>query len=190
VWPRWQRLLPHLLTTTSPDRHDLFTAHQGTLVSLLNGISSYLQTSGQPRQALPHAQYAHRLAHDHHGPDHTTTLAATTSLALRLNALGDYRAARELDEDTLTRYRHVLGEDHPNTLSSANNLALDLSELGEHQAARQLNEDTLTRYRHVLGEDHPDTLGTAGNLVAVLRDLDQHDEATALQAWIDKTTKS
>ncbi|MFD9734968.1 FxSxx-COOH system tetratricopeptide repeat protein, partial [Umezawaea sp. NPDC059074] len=180
VWPRWQRLLPHLLTATAPDRHDLFTAHQGTLVSLLNGISSYLQTSGQPRQALPHAQHAHRLAHDHHGPDHTTTLAATTRLALRLNALGDYRAARELDEDTLTRYRRVLGDDHPDTLISANNLANRLSELGEHQAARELDEDTLTRYRRVLGDDHPDTLISANNLAVDLSELGEHQAAREL----------
>jgi hypothetical protein len=45
--------------------------------------------------------------------------------------LGEYQAARELDEDTLTRRRRVLGEDHPSTLNSARNLAADLRKLGE-----------------------------------------------------------
>ena len=49
-------------------------------------------------------------------------------------ALGDYGAARELDEDTLTRRRRVLGEDHPDTLASGSNLAADLSELGDYEA--------------------------------------------------------
>jgi len=31
--------------------------------------------------------------------------------------------SRTLDEDTLTRRRHILGEDHPHTLHSAHNLA-------------------------------------------------------------------
>ncbi len=56
--------------------------------------------------------------------------------------MGEYAAARQLNEDTLTRYRRVLGDDHPATLSSANNLALTLRDLGEHAAARQLNGDT------------------------------------------------
>jgi hypothetical protein len=45
--------------------------------------------------------------------------------------LGETQAARELDEDTLARYRRVLGEDHPDTLTSASNLAIDLRALGE-----------------------------------------------------------
>jgi len=48
--------------------------------------------------------------------------------------LGETQAARELDEDTLTRKRRTLGEDHPDTLASASNLANDLRALGEPQA--------------------------------------------------------
>ncbi|MDX8034233.1 FxSxx-COOH system tetratricopeptide repeat protein [Lentzea sp. BCCO 10_0856] len=180
VWPQWHRLLPHLLTTTAPDRHDLLATHCDTLINLLSGISNYLETSGQPRQALPHAQRAHRLAHDHHGPDHTTTFNSNTRLALRLSALGEYQAARELDEDTLNRQRRVLGDDHPNTLISANNLAINLRGLGEYQAARELDEDTLNRRRRVLGENHPDTLSSANNLAINLRKLAKHQAAREL----------
>jgi len=60
--------------------------------------------------------------------------------------LGEYRAARALDEDTLTRRRRVLGDDHPDTLISAANLALDLSALGEHRAAREW-DDFVRRHR-------------------------------------------
>ncbi|GAB2962112.1 FxSxx-COOH system tetratricopeptide repeat protein [Saccharothrix stipae] len=180
VWPQWQRLLPHLLTATAPGRQGLLAAHHDILIHLLNEISSYLETSGQPRQALPHAHRAHRLAHDHHGPDHTTTLDTTTHLTLRLRAVGEYQAARELDEDTLPRYRRVLGDDHPNTLNSANSLAVGLRALGEHQAARELDEDTLTRRRRVLGDDHPDTLSSANNLAIDLRELGEHEAAREL----------
>ena len=57
--------------------------------------------------------------------------------------MGEYQAARELDEDTLARKRRVLGDDHPGTLISAGNLAFDLRRLGEYQAARELDEDTV-----------------------------------------------
>ena len=80
--------------------------------------------------------------------------------------MGRYAEARELDEDTLARYRRVLGDDHPDTLASATALAYDLRNLREYQAARELDEDTLARYRRVLGDDHSHTLTSAGNLAA------------------------
>jgi uncharacterized protein (DUF2267 family) len=82
--------------------------------------------------------------------------------------LGEHQRARELNQDTLTRLRRVLGPDHPDTLAAASNLAADLRALGEHQRARELNQDTLTRLRRVLGPDHPDTLAAASNLAADL----------------------
>jgi hypothetical protein len=45
--------------------------------------------------------------------------------------MGEYQAARELDEDTLARRRRVLGGDHPDTLASAGNLTFHLRALGE-----------------------------------------------------------
>jgi hypothetical protein len=53
-----------------------------------------------------------------------------------LRMLGEARAARDLDQDTLERRRHVLGPDHPDTLSSAHNLALDLPAMGRPQEPR------------------------------------------------------
>ena len=65
------------------------------------------------------------------GEDHPDTLTSANNLAIDLRNLGEYQAARELDEDTLARRRRVLGEDHPDTLASASNLAADLRALGE-----------------------------------------------------------
>ncbi|MGP7996611.1 MAG: tetratricopeptide repeat protein, partial [Streptosporangiaceae bacterium] len=118
---------------------------------------------------LAHRLYQHRQGQL--GPDDPGTLNAATTLAAVLHGLGRHDKARELDEDTLARYRRVLGEDHPSTLASANGLANDLSALGEHQAAREMDEDTLARRRRVLGEDHPSTLTSASNLAADLRAL-------------------
>ena len=81
------------------------------------------------------------------GEDHPATLTSANNLALDLGALGEYERARQLDEDTLSRYRRVLGEDHPATLRSANNLAADLRELGEYERARQLEEHVRSNRR-------------------------------------------
>lgn len=59
------------------------------------------------------------------GEDHPDTITLASTLAEILRALGDYRAALELD-DTLARRRRVLGEDHPCTLTSASNLTAEL----------------------------------------------------------------
>jgi hypothetical protein len=98
--------------------------------------------------------------------------------------LGQYQRARALDEDTVARYRRVLGDDHPDTLTSANNAAVDLRALGEYQRACALDEDTLTRYRRVLGDDHPHTLATADNLAVDLSALGEHEKAHDLEEWI------
>ena len=64
-------------------------------------------------------------------------------LAGILWALGQYERARQLGEDTLTRYRRVLGEDHPHTLRTADTFAAILREVGQYEQARQLGENTL-----------------------------------------------
>ncbi len=131
----------------------------------------YLIRRGDARNGyqLAHRLYQHR--REQLGSDDPGTLNAATTLATVLRALGRYDPARELDEDTLARYRRVRGEDHRNTLGSATSLAISLRALGDFQAARELDEDTLARYRRVLGEDHPDTLASASSLAADLRAL-------------------
>ncbi len=81
------------------------------------------------------------------GDDHPDTLNSAGNLAVDLGALGEHEQARQLDEDTLTRYRRVLGEDHPDTLTSASNLALDLRALGEHERADELEEYVRSHHR-------------------------------------------
>jgi Tetratricopeptide repeat len=61
----------------------------------------------------------------------TTPTRSATNYAVDLRGSGEHQQARELDDDTLSRYRRVLGEDHPDTLRSATNLAEDQRQLGE-----------------------------------------------------------
>jgi hypothetical protein len=172
-WPAWAQLLPHLLHLNPA------TADSALRDTACNALW-YLLMSGQYHTALPHAHAWYQRWSTQHGPDHRHTIWAANQLATAHGYLGHHHKARELDEDTLTRRRRVLGEDHPNTLTSANNLATDLSALGEHQAARELDEDTLTRRRRVLGEDHPNTLASANNLATDLSALGEHQAAREL----------
>jgi hypothetical protein len=57
--------------------------------------------------------------------------ARPASSARDLAALGDHHQAHSLHEDTLTRFRRVLGADHPQTRLSADNLAAVMRQLGD-----------------------------------------------------------
>jgi Tetratricopeptide repeat len=93
------------------------------------------------------------------GEDHPDTLAAASNLAISLRAvgghpdtltsafhlaadlaeLGEYQAAKELNEDILDRRRRVLGDRHPDTMGSAA-FALILSGLAADPKTRALME--------------------------------------------------
>jgi hypothetical protein len=65
------------------------------------------------------------------GEDHPDTLASANTLAVDLRDLGEFKAARVMNEDTLVRRRQVLGDEHPDTQQSIRNLAADREALGE-----------------------------------------------------------
>jgi hypothetical protein len=60
------------------------------------------------------------------GQDHVDTLYSAHNLVINLRKLGDFQAARDLNQDTLARHRRVRGQDHRSTLGSATILAHDL----------------------------------------------------------------
>jgi hypothetical protein len=178
-WPQWQILLPHVLAAVAPDRH-IDEAVAGDVAWLLHRAATYRRSRGDLRPALLLRRRAYALRRDRLGVDHPDTLAAANSLAADLRALGQHEQARDLDQDTLTRYRRSLGDDHASTLVSANGLAADFRALGQHEQARALDEDNFLRCRRILGEDHPSTLVSANGLAADLRNLGQHEQARDL----------
>ncbi|MEI4872718.1 tetratricopeptide repeat protein, partial [Klebsiella pneumoniae] len=72
--------------------------------------------------------------------DHPDTLISASNLAVTLRALDEYEAAQQLNEDTLARYRRVLGEDHPHTLRTARNLTVALRNLRLHDQADAIQD--------------------------------------------------
>jgi len=169
AWPRWARLMPHLLAadlaaTANPDFRDQ-----------VNSAVWYLLMRGDIRLGHDLADHLYQQWRDQLGGDDPATLRAGTSVAAALAQMGRYTEARKLDEDTLERRRRLWGADHPRTLDSAGNLAANLRTLGEVEAARDLDQDTLDRRRRVLGADHPSTLRSASNLANDLRALEETD---------------
>jgi hypothetical protein len=174
TWPRWARLMPHLLAA------DLAATANSDLRAVACSGNWYQQARGDAHSSYDLAALLYEQWRERLGADDPFTLSIGHNLASALQDMGRYAEARNLDEDSLARERRLRGADHPNTLTSANMLALDLRALGEVEAARELDEDTLARRRRVLGADHLDTLRSAGNLASDLRDLGEYQAAREL----------
>jgi hypothetical protein len=173
-WPRWARLMPHVLAA------DLSaTGHDG-LRRLACAVCWYLLLRGDARSAHYLAGDLYQQWRDRLGVDDESTLSIALYLAWAFRDIGCYAEARDLDQDSLIRKRRLRGDDHPDTLGSATHVAVDLRLLGEVQAARELDQDTLDRHHRVLGEDHRSTLRSASNLAIDLRKLGEVQAAREL----------
>jgi transcriptional regulator with XRE-family HTH domain/tetratricopeptide (TPR) repeat protein len=164
TWPRWARLMPHLLAA------DLAGTGNPGLRQLACHGCRYLIARGDTRTAFGLAGDLRQRWRDRFGADHEHTLAAGDYLGWALTGMGRLAEARDLAQDVLDRRRRILGEDHPSTLSAAIDLATNLRLLGE-MAGRGLARDTLARFRQVLGQDHPETLDSADHLGVILHVL-------------------
>jgi hypothetical protein len=77
--------------------------------------------------------------------DDVRTLTSAHNLATDLAALGEHRRALELDLDTLTRRRLVLGDEDPATRATAHNLSLDIAAVADPARAADHTERRSTR---------------------------------------------
>jgi TIR domain/Tetratricopeptide repeat/NB-ARC domain len=173
-WPAWARMLPHLLSV------DPAATTNAALRDAARDAAWYLLARGDTRSGHDLARNLYQQWRDRLGPADHHSWSAANSLAESFRQMGRYADAQQLDEDTLTNVRGILGDDHPSTLISASNLAADLRRLGQLQAARELDEDTLARERRIHGDDHPGTLSSANNLAVDLHQLGEIQAAREL----------
>ncbi|MFF3325885.1 FxSxx-COOH system tetratricopeptide repeat protein [Streptomyces sp. NPDC002889] len=135
-----------------------------TLAAALSVFGQYLEARRLQEDPL-------HVSHDLPEEDRTTPDSA------RSGALAD---ARTLQEDTLARYRRVLGDDHPDTLRAAHGLAMILRTLREYAAAAQLLEDSRVRSNRALGDDHLLTTRITQTLAQTLMAMGRAFEAQRL----------
>lgn len=159
-WPRWARLLPHLVAL------DPSISNNPALRDMANWMTLYIMSRSGHAEARGLAEKLYREWTVLLGPDHPHTLHAAHHLA---QVCDDLSRSYELDRETLTRRRRVLSEDHQQTLHSAHALANDLRGLGRLQEALELDQDTLARQRRTLGDNHVNTLNTVHSIA-----LDQY----------------
>jgi tetratricopeptide (TPR) repeat protein len=133
-------------------------------------------------QALfPHAQAA---AGSRPGNAGVKALEAWVSLLYKAawyaNDMGQYEAAREMNQSALEARKKVLGREHPDTLMSMNNLASVLDSQGKHEEAEAMHRQTLAMREKALGREHPSTLTSVYCLAYLLAKQHMFEESLNL----------
>ncbi|MFN8082439.1 MAG: tetratricopeptide repeat protein [Kineosporiaceae bacterium] len=160
-WDRCELLLPHAETAASHLPHDLTDDLLAPAVDLFTRAATYLHTRGRDTHARGLAEHAVALATINaavDAPAPGTLLAARHALADALFGLGDWPAARALQERVYTDRVKLLGADDPATLATGRQLVQTLHLQGERRDAAALLNQLITAHTRALPPQHPDTL--------------------------------
>ncbi|SHM99795.1 FxSxx-COOH system tetratricopeptide repeat protein [Cryptosporangium aurantiacum] len=169
----------------------LYPDHAWVLLQTRN-YSIALRTVGEVHAALQLARtvYADYQRSRSSGPRHPDTLAAAVTLGNALRSAEQYQEAEELIEETVERYRAVLG-DHPYTHACAVNLAIVRRYLGVQSSqpglvdnARGLLEEAQAALTRLLGDQHHYTLTAANALATTCSASADIDRAYQLDAEV------
>jgi CHAT domain-containing protein len=114
------------------------------------------------------------------GPEHPTTLAVKSNLAVQLAELGQFAAAEELVLRVLEIRERTLGDEHSDTLHATSNLASIKGSLGHFKEAAALHRRVLEVRERTLGPEHPTTLAVKSNLAGQLDKLGEFAAADEL----------
>ncbi len=116
----------------------------------------------------------------HHVPLISSTLQS--NLALILQRLGDYPAARERMEAAIAIDEKYFAPDHPTLAIRYANLATVLQDLGDYPAARERMDAAIVIELKHFAPDHPTLAISYSNLASILMNLGEH---AAARGWIE-----
>ncbi|MFF4762798.1 FxSxx-COOH system tetratricopeptide repeat protein [Streptomyces sp. NPDC001292] len=111
------------------------------------------------------------------GEAHENTLQAQSFLAVHHRNRGNFREAREMDQQVYETSLREFGADDPATLLAAHNYAVSLRLAGDSERARELDYDTWQRRIEALGEDHIYTLSTQNAYLLDLQEIGRYEES-------------
>ncbi len=153
---------------------------------LQSQLANVLRSQGHYKKAQEKDDWVLRRQRQILGENHLQTLITAGGLAADLRALGKFKEALALDQETYERLV-LLDARHPRTLSAANNLAVSCRLVGDFRRARELDTNTLAARAALLGPDQPDTLLSTAYLAQDLREAgDFRQSAELLKETLDK----
>ncbi len=111
------------------------------------------------------------------GADNTMFAWCLNDLAIVNERLGDYEAARRLQERSLAIKTKLLGPDHPDVGAALNNLCVLSWRMKDYRQAVTLCERALAIREKTLGPEHDDVAGTLENLGLAYQGLAENARA-------------
>ncbi|MGK5638196.1 FxSxx-COOH system tetratricopeptide repeat protein [Streptomyces sp. URMC 126] len=171
LWPRYAELLPHLEPSGALGSHDYRV--QETVLNLLR----YCMHSGEFRTGVELAEQIRVHWSEMFPPEHPRMVELTTQQGNILRAHGAFRAAYELDRESLERLRALPDADASGLMTATSCLAADQRFLGQYTEALQMQREVLNTALELLGPEDHTTLLAQHNLGVGLRLLGRYSEA-------------
>jgi tetratricopeptide (TPR) repeat protein len=158
------------------DSSRLSALRSGSVRSLLGFFSDRREPgpSEEIRRLVGHARWLVR------EPDNAEEADLASLVAIYDLEVGDYKAARVIQEAQVSSLNRLLGPRDPKTLAATARLAETLRILSELQLSKEMLEDVVVAEREVLGPDHRETLYAIGELGKTLFLLDDPRRAKSL----------
>jgi tetratricopeptide (TPR) repeat protein len=144
-WPRWQQLLPHILTATN-HHDDTQPVAADDVAWLLDRASLYLSFIGPDEASLTLSERALRIRESLHDPNDPQVAATLHNLGWQLEDLAQWAAARPLLERALRIREDHYGPDHPDVAATLTGLGSVLHGLGDSVAAESMLKRALSIY--------------------------------------------
>lgn len=144
----------------------------GSLAADMRGLGRY--ADALMKDQITHPAYVREL-----GEEHPRTLTAANNLATAYRLMGNFRAARTLDESIYAK-RQAADKTHPYTHASATNLGRDHRDAGEYDRALNLLRTVYDEICAARGEDSVEAYLAQANLAVSLRSAGKAAEAMPL----------
>ncbi len=162
-WPRYQALLPHVLTSGAVESADR------RVHDLVFSVAKFLYYWGDHQGGQDLIERAYECRVRDRGPSDSHTLTVGKWLGFMLWVNGEYARAKELNAQLLARYHDVYGDEDEGTIDAMTVVSADHRAAGDFIASRDIAEQALAIATRVFGEDDPATLRCAHNLCVALR---------------------
>lgn len=133
------------------------------------------------QEALEISRATHNLTSNELGRDHPATLRVASGLAATHRRLGEFAAARDLDQFAFDVHTQRYGSDDRQTLQTAHNVALNHRLAGEFQAALDIDRHNAEVYERIAGPENLHTLFSRNNIARDLRERGQYYESLTLE---------
>jgi tetratricopeptide (TPR) repeat protein len=146
----------------------------------LSGLGKLQTTLGQYQEAQPNLERAFQIREKTLGPDHPSTGASLTNLAVLYYVQWKHAEAEPLLQRALKIEEKALGPEHPDVAASLNNLASLYQSEGKSAEAEQLYQRALKIGEKALGPEHPNVATGLSNIAELYRIQGKYVEAEQL----------